>query len=81
MFNYGNFIALFALLAWPGVVVVMFRSLSLERALIWSILGGYMILPQVSEINLPGIPAFDKVTIPNLTAFVCCCAIWGGCPG
>lgn len=81
MFNYGNFIALFALLAWPGVVVVMFRMLSLERALIWAILGGYMLLPQVSEINLPGIPAFDKVTIPNLTAFVCCCAIWGRLPG
>jgi hypothetical protein len=80
MFNEGNALALIALLAWPLVVVVLFRSLSLERALIWSILGGYMALPQVSAINFPLIPAFDKVTIPNLTAFACCVAIWGRLP-
>jgi hypothetical protein len=81
MINEGNLLAVLALVLWPGVVVVMFRSLSLERALIWSILGGYMVLPQVTAINLPGIPAFDKVTIPNLTAFAACVAIWGRLPG
>lgn len=80
MFNEGNALALLALLAWPVVVIVMFRSMSLERALIWSILGGYMMLPQISAINFPLIPAFDKVTIPNLTAFICCVAIWGRFP-
>ncbi len=80
MLNEGNALALIALLAWPAVVMIMFRTMSLERALIWSILGGYMVLPQVSEINFPLIPAFDKVTIPNLTAFVCCVAIWGRMP-
>lgn len=80
MINEGNALAILALLLWPGVVIVMFRSMSLERALIWSILGGYMVLPQVTEINLPLIPAFDKVTIPNLTAFVACMAIWGRMP-
>jgi hypothetical protein len=78
--NPGNILALMALLAWPGVVIVMFRSLRLERALIWSILGGYMILPQLIDIDPPLIPAFDKVTIPNLTAFACCVAIWGRMP-
>lgn len=80
MFNEGNAIALIALLAWPLVVVAMFRTMSLERALIWSILGGYMALPQISAINFPLIPAFDKVTIPNLTAFACAVAIWGRVP-
>ncbi len=78
--NPGNILALLALLAWPAVVIVMFRTMRLERALIWSILGGYMFLPQITAINPPGIPAFDKVTLPNLTAFVCCVAIWGRMP-
>jgi len=80
MFNEGNALALIALLAWPLVVVILFRTLTVERALIWSILGGYMALPQISAINFPLIPAFDKATIPNLTAFVCCVAIWGRMP-
>lgn len=80
MYNPGNPLALLALVLWPLVVVVMFRRMPLERALIWSILGGYMFLPQITQINLPGIPAFDKTTIPNLTAFACCVAIWGRMP-
>lgn len=81
MNNPGNILAVLALLAWPGVVIAMFRTLPLERALIWSILGGYMILPQLTEFDLPLIPPLDKTTIPNLTAFACCLAIWGRMPG
>lgn len=80
MINIGNSIALLALLTWPLVVFVMFRALTIERALIWSILGGYMLLPQMSEINLPGIPAFNKETIPNLAAFAGCLFILGRLP-
>jgi len=80
MNNPGNILAVLALLAWPGVVIVLFRMLPLERALIWSILGGYMFLPQITEFDLPLIPPFDKTTIPNLTAFACCLAIWGRVP-
>ena len=70
MANIMSMQALLALLAWPFVVAVLFKSLSLERALIWSILGGYMWLPQLSEIDLPLIPSFDKTTIPNLSALI-----------
>lgn len=80
MFSIGNSVALLALLAWPLVVFVMFRVLTIERALIWSILGGYMILPQLSEINLPGIPNFNKVSIPNLAAFAGCLFMLGRFP-
>lgn len=66
----GNVVALLALLGWPLVVLVLFRTLSLERALIWSLLGGYMFLPQLSAIDLPVVPPLNKETIPNLTAFV-----------
>lgn len=80
MLNIGNSFALLALMAWPVVIVVMFRVMTLERALIWSILGGYLFLPQLSEINLPGIPAFNKTTIPNLTVLVVIVATYGKMP-
>ena len=70
MANIMSMQALLALLAWPFVVALLFKTLSLERALIWSILGGYMWLPQISEIDLPLIPSFDKTTIPNLSALI-----------
>lgn len=81
MLSIGNSVALMALVAWPLVIIVMFRAMSLERALIWSVLGGYLFLPQLSEVNFPGIPAFNKVSIPNLTAFFVITAILGKLPG
>lgn len=81
MLNVGNSVAALALLTWPLVVFVLFRALTLERALIWSILGGYMVLPQISEFNLPGIPGFNKETIPNLAAFAGCLFVLGRVPG
>jgi hypothetical protein len=58
------------LVIWPLVVLVLFRRLSPDRALIWSILGGYLILPPLAAINLPVVPDLDKASIPNLAALV-----------
>lgn len=80
MVNIGNSVALLALMTWPLIIVLMFRFMTLERALIWSLLGGYMLLPQVTEINFPAIPAFNKTSIPNLTAFVVIIAMSGKMP-
>ncbi|UWR23511.1 hypothetical protein [Sulfitobacter sp. S190] len=63
-----NAIAYLALLAWPMVCLVMFRTLRVERALIWSIVGGYLLLPPLAEFNLPLVPALDKVSIPSVAA-------------
>jgi hypothetical protein len=38
--------------------------------LIWSILGGYLFLPPLTEVNLPFVPAFDKASIPNLSVLL-----------
>tara|TARA_R110002049_G_scaffold23781_7_gene84817 strand:+ start:19513 stop:20970 length:1458 start_codon:yes stop_codon:yes gene_type:complete len=62
-----NPIAYLMLLNWPFVCLVMFRNMALQRALIWSILGGYLLLPPLTEFNLPLVPALDKVSIPNLS--------------
>lgn len=40
-------------------------------ALVWTILGGYLILPPLTAINFPVVPDMDKVTIPNLVALYC----------
>jgi len=62
-----NPIAYLMLLMWPFVCLVLFRTQSVERAIIWSILGGYLLLPPLAEFNLPLVPAMDKVSIPNLS--------------
>ncbi|MEQ6248531.1 hypothetical protein ABMC89_06545 [Sulfitobacter sp. HNIBRBA3233] len=62
-----NAIAYLMLAIWPAVCLVLFRNLRVERAIIWSILGGYLLLPPLAEFNLPLVPALDKVSIPNIS--------------
>ncbi|WEK03726.1 MAG: hypothetical protein P0Y65_16235 [Candidatus Devosia phytovorans] len=52
---------------------MLFRRLPLERAFIWSILGGYLILPPVVNFDPPVLPPFDKHSIPALSALF---ALW-----
>ncbi len=63
----GNALAYLMLAVWPVVCLVLFRTQKVERALIWSVLGGYLFLPPLTEFNLPLVPAMDKVSIPNLS--------------
>lgn len=65
-----NALAYLVLPLWPLVVMVLFERLPRERALIWSILGGYLILPPVANIDLPAIPPMDKLSIPALSAYL-----------
>ncbi len=64
----GNSLAYLALIVWPLVCVLLFRKMEIERAIIWSILGGYLALPQSTEFNLPLVPDMDKLTIPAISA-------------
>lgn len=61
-----NPIAYLVLLMWPAACLALFRTQSVERAVVWSILGGYLLLPPLTEFNLPLVPAMDKVSVPNL---------------
>lgn len=65
-----NTLAYAALLAWPAIAWALFRVLPFERALIWSILGGYLLLPPETAFDFPLVPPFDKSSIPNLSAFL-----------
>ena len=66
----GNTLAYLMLAIWPMICLLMFRRMRIERALIWSILGGYLFLPPLTEFNLPLVPAMDKVSIPNLSVLL-----------
>lgn len=69
-----NIIAYLVLALWPFVVWQLWRRLDPGRALIWTILGGYLLLPPLTAFNFPVIPDLDKVSVPNLMALAC--ALW-----
>lgn len=71
-----NYFAYAALLLWPFVSIWLFATRSVEKALLWSVLGGYLLLPVGTEIKFPGIPAFDKISIPSIIA-LCGCLMTG----
>lgn len=63
-----NLLAYAVLLAWPFVVWQFYRRLDAGRALIWTVLGAYLILPPRTVVNFPVVPDFDKDTLPPLAA-------------
>ena len=67
-----NIFAYLVLLSSPIAAVVLFRFLSLERALVWTIIGGHLLLPSSTSIKFPMIPTFDRELIPAVSAFVMC---------
>jgi len=75
-----NLLAYLALLSWPLVAVSLYARLPLGRATVWTILGAYLLLPAGAEIKFHGIPAFDKTSIPNLSALACCTVRAGRLP-
>lgn len=46
--------------------------LSTLTATFWVLIGGYLLLPVRTKIDLPMIPPLDQVTIPAISAAACC---------
>ena len=67
-----NLFAYLVLFASPLVAVVLFRTLSLERALAWTIIGGHLLLPSATAVKFPMLPAIDKQSMPAVTALLLC---------
>ncbi len=63
-----NIIAYAMLLIWPLVAWQLYRRLDPARALIWTILAGYLILPPATKFDFPVVPDLDKDTLPALMA-------------
>jgi hypothetical protein len=60
----------FVLLMWPVVMLWLFTKFDKQQALILSLLVGYLLLPQLITFQLPGIPGFDKHSIPAIVAAI-----------
>jgi hypothetical protein len=67
-----NTIAYLALLAWPVVAIILFRLLPLQKALVWTLIGGYLLLPSATSIKFPMLPPIDKTMMTGLPALLLC---------
>ncbi|MGB7243696.1 MAG: O-antigen ligase family protein [Sulfitobacter sp.] len=67
-----NILAYLVVFGYPVVVVVLFRKLPVPAALTWSLLLGYLFLPTGVGVDVPILPALDKVLIPSLSAAIMC---------
>ena len=78
-----NLFAYIALVSWPFVALLLYRSRPMAEATIWTILGAFLLLPVGVEIKIPMIPQFDKNSIPNICALIGCLAVArrNGSPG
>lgn len=73
-----NTFAYAALLIWPFVTLVIFASMRLERAVIISLLAGYLLLPAKTSFDFPGVPALDKTSVANLATYGAAIIYTGG---
>jgi len=60
----------FALIAWPILTFILARALPWQNALITSLIGGYLLLPERGGLDLPLLPPFEKDTIPCIVLFI-----------
>lgn len=68
-----NALAYLMLAVWPLASLAMFARWPLERALIWSLLGAYLLLPPPpAAFDFPMMPPLSKDTLPSLVTFLIC---------
>jgi hypothetical protein len=68
----ANLFAYLALLSWPIVCALLFRTQTPAQATAWAILAGHLLLPVGTVMKLPMIPQFDKSSVPTLCAYIGC---------
>ena len=67
-----NAFAYLALFSFPLVALVLFRTLKVPTAVVWTILLGYLFLPSLPQFDLPGMPNLSKDTMTAACALVLC---------
>ncbi len=61
-----NAFAFLMIAIWPIITIQLMRRLPFERAVIWAVLGAFLILPPMTAFDLPLIPPLNKVSVPAL---------------
>lgn len=59
-----------ALFSWPIISFILFRTQRLQYAILITIVGGYLLLPERTNFNLPLIPTLDKDSVPSIVALL-----------
>lgn len=54
------------------MAILLFATLPAHRALIWSVLGAYLLLPVKTSFEFSGVPPLDKTSISNLSILIGC---------
>ncbi len=70
MYITPNPIAWIVLLGWPLAIYLFYRKMTPDRALLWAVLGAYMLLPPLLKIDLPVVPDVTKDSLPGLMGVV-----------
>ena len=73
-------IACGALLIWPLVALYLYSRLPVGQATLWTIFGGYLLLPVDLQIKFKMVPAIDKTSISSLAALIGCTLYTGRLP-
>jgi len=68
----GNGFAYAVLAAWPLFAIYWYRTKNIQTATIITILGGFLLLPVKTEIDLPMIPGMGKHTTPVVAVLIGC---------
>jgi hypothetical protein len=73
-----NYFAYFMLLIWPAVAIYFYGRLPVAQATMWTILGGYLLLPLGTFFHFTALPIdFDKRSIATISAFFGCTLVAG----
>ncbi len=67
-----NLVSYIVLFSWPVVAVVLFLTLDRTKAIVATIVAGYLLLPTEAGFDLPMLPVMDKTLVPALTAGLMC---------
>lgn len=59
-----------ALYSWPVITLVLFARLGPARGLIWSVILGYLFLPEQFFIDFPALPPLNKFSVVPLSALL-----------
>jgi hypothetical protein len=57
---------------WPLACLILFKRLPVAKAAVWSMLGGYMLLPSNLEVDLHFFPPVDKMSVTALGTLLWC---------
>lgn len=63
--------AVFALLTWPVLALVLFARLPVVSGIIWVVVLPYLYLPEAFAIDLPGLPDIDKTMVISIGLMLC----------